>query len=223
MRHSGKLIVIEGLDGTGKATQTKILFEKLKKEGFSPVVFDFPLYHTFWGKIVALYLHGEYGQVSEVNPYFSSILYSLDRWQIKDKIRKFLKDRKIVIANRYSTSNFLYQSVKLKKKKEKEIFLKWLEKIEYKFFGLPKPDLVIYLKLPYYLSRKLLKKKNKKFDHHEKNEKFLKMVEKNSSFIIKKYHWKIVPCEKNKRILSKKEIAEKIWKIVYPKIANLKI
>ena len=221
MKKKGQLIVIEGLDGTGKATQTRLLIRRLKKEGFSTAVLNFPQYQTFWGKIVAQYLRGEFGQVDKINSYFASLLYAFDRWQVKNKIKDWLKTGKIIIANRYSTSNFLYQTVKLKKKKEKEKFLKWLPKIEYQTFDLPKPDLVIYLKTPYYLGKKLLKKKKKrkylkgeKFDHHEKSSNFLKMVEKNSSFLIKKYHWQIISCLKNGKILPKKEIAEKIWLIV---------
>ncbi len=215
----GKLIVFEGLDGTGKATQTSLLAKKLKKEGYKVKIFDFPQYQTFWGKIVAMYLRGEFKKIEEVNPYFTSLLYAFDRWQVKEKIKKILK-KQIIIANRYSTSNFLYQSVKLKKK-EREKFLKWLEDVEYNFFCLPKPDLVLYLKAPHHLGRKLLKKKKnrrylkgKKFDQHEKNIQFLKLVEKNASFIVKKYGWQLVNCTKNGKVLPKKEIAKKVWEIV---------
>lgn len=214
----GKLIVIEGLDGSGKATQTKLLVQKLKREGQPVKTLDFPQYHTFFGKIVGKYLRGEFGQPNQVNPYFASFLYVLDRWQIKEKIKNWLKSGKIIVSNRYSTSNFLYQIPKLKDKRKKEKFRQWLEKLEFDFFSLPKPDLVIYLYTPYWLGQKFVKKKKKrsylngkKMDLHEKSSNYLKLVEKNSSELIKKYQWQKINCFQNNQILPKEEIAKKIW------------
>jgi dTMP kinase len=207
----GKLIVFEGLDGSGKTTQVKILFKKLKKLGYKAVIYDFPQYSNFFGKLIDKYLSGEFGEINKANPYFISLLYAFDRWQIKEELKKDLKD-KIVIADRYSTSNFIYQGAKIKNKKEKEKFFKWLENLEFKILGLPIPDLVLYLKVPYKISQKLIK--NRKKDLHERSISYLKKVEKNSSYLIKKYNWKVIKSVKKNRILPKKEIAEKIWQIV---------
>jgi len=221
MTTKGKLIVIEGLDGAGKATQTKLLLNRLKKQGCQTAIFDFPQYQTFFGGLVAKYLRGEFGKAEEVSPYFASLLYALDRWQIKEKIKRNLKEGKIIISNRYSTSNFLHQTPKIKNRKEKEKFLKWLENLEFKLLDLPQPNLVLYLKTPYHLGQKLVKRKKQrkylngqKFDIHEKSNNHLKSAEKNSFFLIRKYHWQPISCTRNGKILPKKEIANKIWLMV---------
>ncbi|MBS4014444.1 MAG: thymidylate kinase [Bacteroidetes bacterium] len=217
-KNCGKLIVIEGLDGTGKATQTKILLARLKKEKYEPVVFDFPQYHRFFGKLVATYLRGEFGQAHQVNPYFASMLYALDRWSISQKIKKSLEEGRIVLANRYSTANFLHQTGKIKNKFERIKFLKWLENLEFVFLGIPKPNLVIFLDLLPYFGKKLIKKKNqrnylkgKKQDIHEKSISHLKDARNESKHLIKKYYWRKIICFKGKKILTRQDIANKIW------------
>lgn len=215
---AGKLIVIEGLDGTGKATQTKLLLKKLRKEKYSSVVFDFPQYNKFFGKLVGAYLRGEFGGVNEVNPYFASMFYAFDRWSVAKKIKEALNQRKIVLANRYSTANFLHQSGKIKKQKDRFKFLKWLEDLEFNFLKIPQPDLVFFLEMTPRLGQKLVRNKNfraylkgKKSDIHEKSRDHLIAARKQSKYLIKKFGWQKIICLKNNKILSRQEIADKIW------------
>jgi dTMP kinase len=217
----GRLIVIEGLDGTGKATQTKLLLKKLKKEKYQTAVFDFPQYSKFFGKLVGSYLRGEFGQAHEVSPYFASMLYALDRSTVVDRIKGELKKNKIVICNRYSTANFLHQTGKIKDKNKKNKFLKWLEYLEFDFLKIPQPDLVLFLDLPPHLGQQLVKKKNKraylngkKHDIHEKSSSHLKDAMREASQLIKRFNWQKIDCLKDKKLLSKEEIADKIWLIV---------
>jgi len=229
---AGKLIVIEGLDGTGKATQTKLLIKKLKKEGYKIALFDFPQYHKFFGQMVGTYLRGEFGKAHEVNPYFASMLYAFDRWSVAEKIKKEIKSGKTVLCNRYSTANFLHQSGKLKNKTEKNKFLKWLEYLEFNFLKIPRPDLVIFLKVPPYLGQKLVKKKNrraylrgKKNDIHEKSRSHLTDAEREAPQLIKKFGWQKIDCLKDKKLLTKEEIAQMIWSTLrkYKIIRNYEI
>lgn len=218
---NGQLIVIEGLDGSGKATQTKLLVQKLKKEGYLVKTLDFPRYHTFFGKIVGKYLRGEFGGVNQINSYFTSLLYALDRWEAAAKIKKWLHQGKIIICNRYTTANQIYQSAKIKKRKERENFLLWLKKMEYQVLAIPQPNLILYLDVPFEIGQKLVNQKKirqylkgAKKDIHEKNKNYLKNVQKIAEFLIKKEHWQKIICLKNNQILPKKEISQRVWSVV---------
>lgn len=147
MKKRGKFIVIEGIDGSGKDTQTNLLVKKLKESGYKVRNFDFPQYRkTFFGGAVGRFLKGEFGSLNEVNPYLASIVYAGDRWQAKDEINKYLGMGYVVVSNRYVLSN-LHQASKLKSKKRKE-FWDFIENLEYKTYGVPKEDLDLILDVP---------------------------------------------------------------------------
>lgn len=177
MKKKGRLIVFEGIDGSGKATQAKLLLASLKKQGYKTEYIDFPRYHdSFHGKVVGRYLTGEFGKLTEVNPYLASLAYALDRLTAKDELKRFLAQGKIVIANRYVSSNMAYQAARLKKSQRKA-FLRWLSEMEYKVHALPKEDLVIFLHLPVEVGQKLVDKRGER-DLYEANLAYLKEVEK---------------------------------------------
>ena len=210
----GKLIVIDGSDSSGKATQRKLLVDKLKKEGFKVQEIIFPQYTSFYGKMISRYLRGEFGEPSKVNPYLISLFYAQDRALARNKLIKWLRQGKIVVADRYISANQIHQTAKLASKKEKERFLKWLDRLEYGLCYLPHPDLVLYLSVPL---RVLLqwKKKRKRQLNHKFNVKYFKKVEIQAKSLAKRYkNWRMIECVENKKVLSRKEIAEKIWKKV---------
>jgi dTMP kinase len=219
----GKLIVIDGLDGSGKATQTKLLLKRLKKEGYKTAVTDFPQYYTsFFGKMVGRYLAGEFGTIKQVSPYLASILFAADRWQAKAKMEKWLAQGRIVISNRYVSANQIHQTAKIKGKKQKEKFLKWLENMEFKVFGIPRPNLLVFLNVPYQIGQRLVIKKGTrrymggiKKDIHEASTSHLTAAQKQIFDLIKKHNnWKQVDCYKNRKLLSRQEIEELVWKVV---------
>ncbi|PIS42945.1 MAG: thymidylate kinase [Candidatus Kerfeldbacteria bacterium CG08_land_8_20_14_0_20_40_16] len=223
MKKKGKLIVIDGLDGSGKATQTKLLVQRLKKEKYQVAVTDFPQYYTsFFGKMVGRYLAGEFGKANQVNPYLASILYALDRFEAKEKMKKWLSEGKIVISNRYVSANQIHQTAKIKGKKEKEKFLKWLDQMEYKVFGIPRPNLIIFLNIPFRIGQRLVIKKGTrgylkgvKRDIHESSKSHLSAAQRQVLDLANKYtKWKKVDCVKGNKLLSKKEISEAVWEIV---------
>lgn len=222
-KKKGKLIVIDGLDGSGKATQTKLLLNRLKKEGYKTAVTDFPQYYTsFFGKMVGRYLAGEFGTVKQVSPYLASILFAADRWQARDKMGKWLTEGRIVISNRYVSANQIHQTAKIKGEKQKEKFLKWLENMEFKIFGIPRPNLLVFLNVPYQIGRRLVIKKGTrgymggvKRDIHEASISHLTAAQQQIFKLIKKYNsWKQVDCYKKGKLLSRQEIAELVWKVV---------
>jgi dTMP kinase len=217
----GKFIVIEGSDGSGKKTQTDILIKKLKEKGIKTSYFDFPQYEsTFFGKMVARYLNGEFGEADEVSPYFASLLYAGDRFETKDKIKKDLADGKIVISNRYTESNLGFQTAKIRDQSKKQNFIKWTRELENKVLKIPEADLVIYLYLPFLLAQTLVDKKEKrgytelKRDIHEKNNDFLLRVENQYLNLAKNPKWRLIDCQESGEILSIKEIAKKVEAVI---------
>jgi dTMP kinase len=168
----GKLVVFEGIDGSGKTTQLDLLTEYLKERSIPFETIDFPRYwDSFHGKTVARYLKGDFGEVDSVSPYLISLAYSLDRATAKREMNVWLREGKIVLANRYATSNMAHQAAKLPEKKRKE-FLDWLYELEYRVNKIPKEDLVIYLHVPVATAHSLLINRGKR-EVNEKKYEFL--------------------------------------------------
>lgn len=218
----GKFIVIDGTDGSGKATQTKLLVRKLKENKYKVRTIDFPQYEkNFFGKMVGRYLSGEFGSSSEVSPYLASILYAADRFETKNSIEKWLKDGYIVIADRYASSNQIHQGGKIKNEKDRKIFLDWLEVMEYKIFKIPKPDGIIYLDVPIKFSINLLKEKKAqdkkqylkgKKDIHENDLKHLEDAKESAIKLVKKLNnWTKINCVKNNKLMSIEEVRKIVW------------
>lgn len=227
MPKKGKLIVIDGLDGSGKATQTKLLIKRLKKEGYKTAVADFPQYYTtFFGKMVGRYLSGEFGTAKQVSPYLASVLFAADRWQAKEKMRQWLSEGRMVVSNRYVSANQIHQAAKIRGKREKEKFLRWLEEMEFKVFGIPRPNLILFLHVPYQVGQRLVVKKGVrkyiggvKKDIHEASKSHLSAAQQQVFQLVKKQAgWQRVDCLENGRLLSRQEIAEKVWRVVRNKI-----
>lgn len=155
----GKFIVIDGTDGSGKATQMKLLVKELRKKGYKVEVFDFPQYGKKSAGLVEEYLNGKYGSAQDVGPYRGSIFYACDRYAASFKIRKFLEEGKIVISNRYVTANMGHQGGKIKNPKERKRYFNWLYDLEYRIFEIPKPDLNIILHVDAAIAQKLVDNK----------------------------------------------------------------
>ena len=217
--NKGKLIVIEGTDGSGKATQIAILIDRLKKEN-KVEAFDFPQYGNWSAIFVEKYLRGEFGSSDEVSPYKASLFFALDRYAASFKIKKLMEDGYTVIANRYTTSNMGHQAGKIKDQKEREKFLKWLDELEFTHLGLPKPDIVIFLHMPAEIGQKLVEKKGHrdyigdKKDIHESDIYHLRDSEKAYLQVAKMFKWKTIECVENGSLLSKEKIAERVYSLL---------
>ncbi|MCX6765054.1 MAG: deoxynucleoside kinase, partial [Candidatus Nealsonbacteria bacterium] len=145
-KYPGKFIVIEGIDGSGKATQANLLAEEFKRQGYVVEKIDFPQYGKKSAGSVEEYLNGKYGPSEEVGPYRASVFYACDRYDLGFTIKKWLSEGKIVISDRYVSSNVGHQGGKIKDEKEWEKFVDWLYNLEYGIFQIPKPDVVFLLK-----------------------------------------------------------------------------
>lgn len=214
----GKLIVIDGTDGSGKATQTKLLVEKLKSRGFKVEVADFPQYGKKSAGLVEEYLNGNYGSADEVGPYRASIFFACDRYEASKRIKKWLEDGKIVISNRYVSANMGHQAGKISDKAERDKFLGWLDNLEYNVFGIPRPDIQILLFVPPEIGQKLVDKKGhrdyvngKVRDMHEKDINHLKKASEAYKYVAEKFSWIIINCTKNSELMSRKDISNEIW------------
>jgi len=215
----GKLVVIEAPDGSGKKTQAEMLFERLKREKYPVIKVEFPNYSSPSSSLVKMYLQGEFGQnPNEVNPYAASAFYAVDRFaSFKKEWQSFYAEGGIVIADRYTTSNFIHQAAKFKDLGEKEEYLEWLWDFEFNRLALPVPDVVFFLDMFPEFSEKLITERKNKFtgesekDIHEKNKEYLKESYHNACWIAEKYNWVKIECVKENAILPIAEIHENLY------------
>lgn len=218
----GKLIVIDGTDGSGKATQTDLLIKHLKRDGHKVKVVDFPDYYSnFFGKFIGHCLSEQYYNFVKVHPKIASVLYAADRFESKDTIQKWLKEGNIVIANRYASANQIHQGGKIANTKKREAFIKWLAEMEYEVFKIPKPDAVFYLNVPIPVVLKLIRERNKnskrgylgkKKDAHEKDVHFLENSRKSALWLAKTQKgWIKIECIQDGKLESPSAIHEKVY------------
>jgi dTMP kinase len=212
----GKLVIIDGANGSGKSTQVNLLLEYLKKNEVKHDYISFPRYHTsFHGKHVGRFLAGEFGGNEQVSPYLSSLAFALDRLTARDEIVEWLESGDVVVADRYVSASMAHQGSKLQAKEQKE-FLNWVYTMEYKEHRLPKEDVVLYLYIPADISHALLAKSGRKLDMEDKdiehNRKSIAMYQELS----KKYkHWVMVECvDEEGKLMSIEAIHEKILGIL---------
>lgn len=219
----GKLVVIDGVDGSGKATQTKLLVTYLKKRKPPVKAMDFPRYYSsFHGRIVGRFLNGEFGKINEVSPYLASLAYALDRAAAREEMENWLTQGGLIVANRYTTSNMAHQTAKLEKSKREE-FLAWLDELEYKVHKIPREDLVIYLYVPWKIGLELTKKKRKRgyvkgLDIAEQDIEHRKAAEAMYLWLAKnRKNWVKIDCCRDGKIRSRKEIHQEILKVLKEK------
>lgn len=232
----GKFFVLEGVDGSGKATQSKLLVQALQKRGYKVEWVDFPQYGKGSAALLEMYLNGGYGTAEEIGPYRASIFYACDRYDASFKIRQWIAEGKIVISDRYVASNIGHQGGKIiKEKKEWEKYINWLHDLEYNIFKIPKPDYTFVLKVSPELSMKMsnsiknVEKRQKRIlylgdskakDIHEADKEHLANTLKSYIAISKKFpkEYKIIECKGENNFLPIKTIHQKILKLVESKL-----
>src|SRR3989338_7393366 len=218
----GKLIVVDGSDGVGKGTQVALLVKRLKKDRVRVKTMDFPQYEkNFCGALIRRCLSGRFGNFLNTDPYIASILYAADRFESKTTLEKWLAEGYIVILDRYVSANQMHQGGKIKNARERKKFLAWLDTLEHKALGIPRPDLVLYLHLPVPISLKLLKERGrthafrKKLDLAERNRRHLEDTQKTAvQFLRKNPQWKKITCFNRKVVLSRERIHEMVYEMV---------
>lgn len=197
----GTLIILEGGDGSGKATQTKYLVERLQAEGYPVRSVSFPNYDSDASMPIKMYLSGQFGTaVDAVNPYVASSMYAIDRFaSFRMDWETFYNDGGIIIADRYTTSNMVHQMVKYTDSKSRTEFLEWLEDFEFVKFSLPRPDAVCLLDVPLKVTESLMSKRTGKTggetgDIHEGNRVYLQAVHDAYDELVERYQWHRISC-----------------------------
>ena len=215
----GKLIVIEGTDGSGKSTQFRLLKERLEAEGYIFRTLVFPQYAKESSALIRMYLGGEFGNSpGDVNAYAASTFYAVDRYaSYKQDWGKWYEDGGLILSDRYTTSNAVHQTVKEPEDKQ-EAFLQWLFELEHEKMGLPKPDLVIYLDVPTEFTDKLLRSReqstNTSADIHEKDLEYLAACRKAGRKAAAQYGWKIIQCVRENEMRTIEDIHSEIYEMV---------
>lgn len=217
----GKLIVIEGLDGSGKSTQWARLAQALEERGVACRSISFPDYEDPSSTLVQMYLSGEFGSAAgDVNAYAASTFYAVDRYAAY--VRHWRADHesgKVILAARYTTSNVLHQMSKLPRE-QWEDYLAWLENLEYDRMGIPRPDLVLYLDMPDEASQRLLSHRyqgdESKKDLHERDAQYRQDCAAAAAYAADRLGWRVIPCAKGGEPLPVEEIGRCLLNEVYP-------
>jgi len=215
----GKLIVIEGLDGSGKATQAKKLVEALESRRIDARKVSFPDYESNSSALVKMYLAGEFGKdPSDVNAYAASTFFSVDRYaSYKKDWGRFYGEGGVIVADRYTTSNAIHQCCKLPEE-EWEAYLNWLFHFEYNMLGIPAPDQVVYLQVDVEESQKLMTSRyqgdESKKDIHEGNLEYLKKSRRAADYCARKMGWKVVNCFADGTMRTIEDIHAEVLKLI---------
>lgn len=219
----GKLIVLEGIDGSGKKTQLDLLVRFLKEKNLPVKLADFPQYYTsFFGSLVGRYLKEEFGEADKINPYLASLAYAGDRWEAKSQLEEWLSEGKIIIANRYTGSSS-HQAGKIPPGNARDRFLDWLDELEYNVYGIPREDLVLLFDIPAEVGQELVGKKKKrdyasgqKRDGHEKSRAHLRNARSAYLEVAKRYdYWVKINClDQSGNLKSSEGIHQEVVKIL---------
>lgn len=215
---NGRLIVLDGLDGSGKQTQTKLLLDRLIQAGERVLSVSFPDYAELSSGPVRQYLAGEYGDVDEVSPYAASSFYAVDRYaSFKRFWKKQYETGYTILADRYATSNLIHQMCKLPKE-QWPAFHAWMEEYEYRLLGLPRPSLVLFLDMHPKVSEKLIARRyagdESKKDIHEANVAYLLRCRACALYAAEHFGWVRVPCSDEEHPYPPGQIADKIASLV---------
>ena len=218
MTSRGKLIAIEGIDGSGKRTQVELLTAALRERGHSVLATGFPQYDSWFGKMVGQFLTGELGPLESVDPHFSALLYAGDRFEGKPKVEEALSNGQFVLVDRYIGSNLAHQAARVDPAK-RAAFQKWIEHLEYGIYGLPKEDLVLYLRVPPVEAQKLVALKSARSytsaqkDLLEASLRHLEDAAQMYDALAKRPNWNTIECfdSKDNQMRPAEDIAKEVF------------
>lgn len=221
---TGKLIVIDGGDGAGKATQTALVVKALRKAGYKTETIDFPRYYdNFFGAFIGECLAGRHGDFLKKDPYVASVLYAADRFEASGTIKKWLEEGKVVITDRYVSGNQIHQGGKIADSKERKKFLQWLDTMEHGIFGIPRPTAILFLDVSVEVAQKLLQnedKRGKKYlegqkDLAESSIKHLEAARRSAVAMLSEgKNWVRIQCMEDGTMRSKEAIHKDIFRVV---------
>ncbi len=228
MAARGKLIAIEGIDGSGKRTQVELLSNALRAQGHSVYSTGFPQYDSWFGKMVGQFLNGELGPLESVDPHFTALLYAGDRFEAKPKLEAALNNGQIVLADRYIASNLAHQAARVAPEK-RAAFVEWIEHLEYRIYGLPREDLVLYLRVPPVEAQKLVALKSARSytsaqkDLQEASLRHLEDAAQMYDSLSKRPNWNTIECfdAKRKQMRTPEDIGKEVAAAVLPRLLQV--
>jgi len=219
----GVFIVLDGNDGSGKATQTKMLADRLSKEKVAHEALNFPSYNrNFFGTLLSDCLAGKCGDFVHLDPKVASTLYALDRFEETPRIKAALAEGKVVVTDRFSSSNQIHQGGKIEDPTEREGFLIWLDGMEHTTLGIPKPDAVIYFHVPLEISQALLEEKRavknegvEGKDTVESDREYLSRSYDTAKWLSERQpNWHVIECAEGGKMRSREAIHEDVYRVV---------
>jgi dTMP kinase len=223
MASSGKLIAVEGIDGSGKRTQVKLLAKALNAKGYAVFSTGFPQYDSWFGKMVGQFLNGDFGPLDAVDPHFTALLYAGDRFEAKPRLEAALQEGKIVLADRYIASNLAHQTARVPAA-ARSAFIAWIEHLEYSIYTLPREALVLYLRVPPRAAQELVSRKSArsytkaKQDLLEASLRHLETASVMYDQLSRRSNWATIECfdERRGALQSPKSIATEILSTILP-------
>ena len=223
VEQEGKLIVLDGIDGTGKGTQITFLAERLRREGSRVEIVDFPQYGSKPAGLVEMYLNGEFGTVEEVGPFVASVFFAIDRYAKSRQIKEWLGDGVIVLSNRYVAANLGHQGGKIKDTGERQKYWEWAFEFEHELLGIPRPDKNFILHSTPEIAHELVGRKDereylqgKTRDIHEEDMDHLSNSHEAYIALVKAYpdDFEIIDCAPSGSMLSPEDISQLVWERV---------
>lgn len=217
-----RLIALDGVDASGKQTHAQLLYQRLQAEGYPVRLLSFPAYDEPSSMLVKMYLSGDFGEKPEdVNAYAASSFFAADRFAtFRTDWKKDYEEGVILIADRYVSSNMIHQAGKIKDEAEKDRFLNWLDNLEYTVYGIPRPDMTLFLDMPPEFAQILMKNRQNKFDNsagkdiHERDAVYLEESYRNACAVAQKYDWQHIACVCGSRIRDVDDIQAEIYGFV---------
>ncbi|MGC2828542.1 MAG: hypothetical protein WB994_02800 [Candidatus Acidiferrum sp.] len=227
MTPQGKLIALEGIDGSGKRTQVDLLEKALVANGHAVYSTGFPQYDSWFGKMVGQFLNGDFGALETVDPHFSALLYAGDRFEAKFRLDTALNQGKIVLADRYIGSNLAHQVARARAE-DRPAFVSWIEHLEYNIYNLPRETLVLYLRVPPRQAQELVARKSArsytkvKKDLQEASLGHLEDAAAMYDQLARRPNWATISCfdEERRAMRPQKEIAADILAAVTPVLSE---
>lgn len=229
MDTDGTLIVLCGIDGSGKTAQTEMLCRRLQESGRDVQYLEFPRYSEgFFGDLIARYLRGEFApQAGDIDPYLASLPFACDRWEARPQLERWLDSGTTVICNRYVSANLAHQGGKLQSTAQRNKFRRWVERMEYEVFKIPRPDLHVWLDVPADVALDLIQGKREREyleggeDIHEKDIEHLRTTRGMYELLAHDSSaWCTISCAPDGTMLSRTEIADRVWDAVDTLLIN---
>jgi dTMP kinase len=217
---NGLLIVFEGVDGSGKATQSKLLLEALTNRGIACEHIEIPAYEKhFFGKLLRECLDGEHGDFVRLDPKIASALYGCDRLEYAAEICDWRREGKVIIADRFTSSNQVHQGGKIRDERERAEFVRWIDEMEHEVLGVPRPDLVLYLSMSLETSKRLMHERKK--DTVESDDTYLAQSHEAGHWLAgREPNWHVIESEKEGALRPIPDIHEEVLDLVLARLGN---